>query len=344
MIPLPSQPSQSIYLPGGPAIPGLHFRNFQGESDFPGMQTVLNAARVADQEQYFESLEGFINNITHLTHCDPYQDILIAEIHAEVVAFSRVEWRVEEATGAHLYMLIGWVRPDWRGRGIGRAMLHHNQVRLHEIAVSLSSAGDERPGEYEAYATNFQPGNLALMESEGYHVVRQGYTMYRPNLDEIPEIPMPEGLEVRPALPEHYRKIWDASQEAFRDHWGYAVPTEEDYQGWLKSSEFQPDLWQVAWDGEEVAGMILNFINQEVNEKFGRKRGYTEGISVRRPWRKRGLARALLARSLKMHRDLGMTEAGLGVDASNPHGAVHLYELMGYRTARTTFTYRKPIK
>ena len=127
---------------------------------------------------------------THLTHCDPYQDMLIAEIDAEVVAYSRVDWRVEEATGAHLYqcLSVGSV-PIGAGRGSAGPCCITTSVRLHEIAVSLSSAGDERPGEYEAYATNFQPGNLALLESEGYHVVRQGYTMYRPNLDKIPDLP-----------------------------------------------------------------------------------------------------------------------------------------------------------
>jgi hypothetical protein len=57
--------------------------------------------------------------------------------------------------------------------------------------------------------------------------------MVRPSLGDSPDFPLPPGLEVRPVNPEHYRAIWDADVEAFLDHWGYAPPTEDDYQRWL---------------------------------------------------------------------------------------------------------------
>jgi ribosomal protein S18 acetylase RimI-like enzyme len=338
-----SRPSENQVISRLPAIPELLFRNFQGESDFPGLQTVLNAARMADHEERFDTPEQFIKNMTSLCNCDIYQDLWIAQIRHEIVAYSKVEWWVDAATEKRIYLLSGVVRPDWRGHGLGRALLQRNQQRAMDLAQSTknastpSNAGDL----FESHANSFQPRHQALLEQAGFTVVREGYSMRRPNLENIPDLPLPEGLEIRPARPEQYRQIWEASQEAFRDHWGYAEPGEESYQNWLHSYEFQPDLWQVAWDGNEVAGMILNFINQSDNEKFGRKRGYTEGISVRRPWRKRGLARALLARSLEMHRSLGMTETALGVDASNPHGAVHLYQSMGYEIWRTNFIYQK---
>ena len=116
-----------------------------------------------------------------------------------------------------------------------------------------------------------------------------------------------------------------------------------DYQRFLNEVPFQPHLWQVAWDGDQVAGMVRNFIDDEQNAKYNRKRGYTESISVRRPWRKRGLARALIARSFNMHRDLGMTEAALGVDTQNPNGARQLYESMGFQTVWSSSSYRKPL-
>jgi mycothiol synthase len=62
---------------------------------------------------------------------------------------------------------------------------------------------------------------------------------------------------------------------------------------------------------------------------------------VRRPWRRRGLARALIARSLQVLKDQGMTEACLGVDAQNPNGARHLYESMGFCSVKEFVTYRK---
>ena len=155
---------------------------------------------------------------------------------------------------------------------------------------------------------------------------------------------MPEGLEVRPAKPEHYRVIWEADVEAFRDHWGFSEPTEDDYQRWLNNPVIlQPELWKIAWDGDKVAGQVKSFINHEENEVYNRKRGWTEFISVRRPWRRRGLARSLLVQSLHAVKEAGMTEAALGVHIENPNGAFRLYENVGFRLAKHFTVYRKPI-
>ena len=89
--------------------------------------------------------------------------------------------------------------------------------------------------------------------------------------------------------------------------------------------------------------MVLNFVNHEENQEYDRKRGYTESICVRRPWRRRGLAKALIARSFKVIKDLGMTEAALGVDTENPNGALQLYKSMGFQVAKQHTTYRKPL-
>jgi ribosomal protein S18 acetylase RimI-like enzyme len=75
----------------------------------------------------------------------------------------------------------------------------------------------------------------------------------------------------------------------------------------------------------------------------GRKIGYTEFITVRRPWRRRGLARAMLARSMAVHKAQGMIQTALGVDTDNPSGALNLYQHMGYQVTGQETTYRKPL-
>jgi ribosomal protein S18 acetylase RimI-like enzyme len=89
--------------------------------------------------------------------------------------------------------------------------------------------------------------------------------------------------------------------------------------------------------------MVLNFINEAENGEYGRLRGYTETICVRRPWRRQGVAKALIARSLHVLKAQGMTEAALGVDAGNPNGALQLYKSMGFHIAKEFITYRKPM-
>jgi ribosomal protein S18 acetylase RimI-like enzyme len=167
--------------------------------------------------------------------------------------------------------------------------------------------------------------------------------MVRSLAEPITLTPLPPGLEVRPVTPEYYRALWEADQEAFRDHWGYIPGTEADYQRWLTEPIFNPGLWQVAWDGGQIAGAVQNFVNAKENEAYHRKRGYTEGIFVRRPWRKRGLARALIMRSLQMFKNMGFTEAALGVDAENLSGALRLYESCGFRAVKRESLYRKPM-
>jgi mycothiol synthase len=330
----------TILLPQAPQIEGLLFRNFEGKQDFPAMLETFCAAKKADQDEISETLEDMIRSYEHLTNCDPAKDVLIAEINGVMIGYSRVSWWVEENTGAYIYQSFGYIHPDWRCKGVGRAMLLHNQQRLRQIAAEHPS---EKTKLFETFSSNFAVGNNTLCEQEGYQPIRRFYNMVRPNLENIPELELPVGLEVRPAKPEQYRQIWEASHEAFRDHWGYRIPSETDYHEWLESKEIQPDLWQVAWDGDQVAGMILNFINHAENDTYQRRRGYTEAISVRRPWRRRGLARALLARSLKMHRDIGMTEAALGVDSESLSGANVLYESMGFQVVKLQTTLRKPL-
>jgi len=167
--------------------------------------------------------------------------------------------------------------------------------------------------------------------------------MLRPDLENIPEAPLPAGLEVRPVLPAHMPLIFSAMCEAFRDHWGYISPSDADYQEWLDDPKSDPSLWRVAWDGDQVAGSVQSFINQTENKEYGRLRGYTEEISVRRNWRRRGLARALLVQSLHAVKAAGMQEAGLGVDSQNPNQAFALYESVGFRTVKQLFAYRKPL-
>ncbi|MDX1601136.1 MAG: GNAT family N-acetyltransferase, partial [Anaerolineales bacterium] len=183
----------------------------------------------------------------------------------------------------------------------------------------------------------------ALLEQLGYEIERYFYTMVRPDLHDIPAAPCPAGLEVRPVTPDHLRKIWQAKEEAFQEHWGKRESGQADYERWLADPIQDPALWKVAWDGEQVAGMVLNFIDSAENQNLNRKRGYTEDIAVRRPWRRRGLASHLIAESLRMLRQRGMQEAALSVDVDNPSGALGLYERFGYEVTRREYAYSRPL-
>jgi len=327
------------FLAQPPDLPGLIFRGFRGEEDFPAMRETKNTAEMADGVDQPASLEDFAHTYRHLNNCDPATDLVIAEVDGEMVAYGRVHWW-EEYAGARRYQPFCFVRPRVRRRGIGTAMLAHNEARLRQIAAGHPAEGERT---LEVFCNDGEPGAAALYAAAGYRPVLHGADLVRPNLDDIPEAPLPEGLAVRTPREDEMGKVWEADQEAFRDHLGAAPPGEDDFAGFLSDPYWDPTLWRIAWDGDEVAGQVRSYINGPENEEMGRRRGYTESISVRRPYRRRGLARALIAQSLHAIKERGMEEAALGVLTENLHGAFRLYESLGFRVVHSWTTLRKPL-
>jgi mycothiol synthase len=324
----------------GPALPGLTFRGFRGEVDYPAMVAVIAGSKEADGIERTETIDDVARNYRHLFNCDPYRDMLFAEVQGQVIGYSRVFWQ-QELKGNLLYQHLCFLLPAYRGWGVRRALLHHSERRAWEMAAEQPGKG---PRFYESWAADTETHWASLLQAEGYEAVRYGYEMVRPNLEEIPELPLPAGVEVRPVQPDQIWTIWRAAQEAFQDHWGETEWQESWFEEWQEAPTFQPELWQIAWQGDEVVGTVQNFIDHQENEEYGRRRGYTEGICVRRPWRRQGVARALIARSFRILKEQGMTEAALGVDAQNPNGALQLYQSLGFQVFKQHTTYRKAME
>jgi GNAT superfamily N-acetyltransferase len=162
-------------------------------------------------------------------------------------------------------------------------------------------------------------------------------------LERIVESPLPDGFEVRPVTPDQHVTIWHANREAFRDHWGGSDESLEQLRRILDDPDTDPSLWLIAWDGDEVAGGVWNAIYPAANEMHGVQRGWLDSVFTRRAWRKRGLASALIGRSLRLLRERGMTSAMLGVDADNPTGALGLYESAGFVVHDRFVALRKPM-
>lgn len=339
--------NEIISLPYSASMDGIVFRRFRGEADYANILAIINSCNETDQLDRADTLEDVTRNYSHLHHCDPYRDMLFAEAAGKAVASCRCWWE-QESGGPWLGFHLAFVNPKWRAKGIGTTMLTFMEERLKEIHRELVQQGEilaATPAYYSSMEIlESEAAQVAFLEKNDYRPVRYELHMTRPDLEDIPEAPMPQGLEVRPALPEHRRQIWDAAQEAFQDHWGFVPPNEEDYQNWLEDANINLSLYKVAWDGDQIAGMVQNFIIAVENEKYQRKRGYTEGICVRRPWRKRGLAHALIALSLQELKKQGMAEAALSVDSLNWSGALHLYESKGYRMVRRAILFRKPLE
>ena len=118
---------------------------------------------------------------------------------------------------------------------------------------------------------------------------------------------------------------------------------EADFVSRFHGPETDTSLWCVAWDGDEVVGSVQNYVFAEENATLGISRGWLDHVSVRRAWRGRGVAKALCAASFVALRERGMTEAWLGVDASNPTGALALYEGLGFHVVRRWQAFGRPM-
>ena len=321
-------------------IKGLVFRKFQGDSDYPKMLAVIDAAALADNDQTSTTVEDIKNDYQHLTNSDPEKDMLFAEVNGDVVAYSRVAWFTEEKPEKTVYTHFVHIHPQFRNKGLEKVMIHWCEDRLTAIAEEKPQNG---PCLFQTFSNNLKPDLSKILEDLGYQPVRYFFEMSR-DLIELPEADLPEGVEVRPVVKEDIHKIWKASVEAFRDHWGFVEPSEEDFDGYKNSKYFQPDLWQVAWHKDEVVGSVLNYIDQDYNQKYNKKRGWTEEITTHREWRRKGIAGALIVRSMAMHKAKGMEEVALGVDTNNLTGALRLYKRLGYEEDKTMMSYRKPMQ
>jgi ribosomal protein S18 acetylase RimI-like enzyme len=328
-----------ILIPNAPKISGLRFRGFRGEADFPVMVGILRAVNLADKENNSVTLDEISNSYKHLQRSDPKLDMVFIEIKGKAVGYGRAQWD-QESGGDYIYSFFLQMTPQGRGKGIEKSVFEYLMQRLKKVA-------DTHPADAAKYYQTWSQSNKEfynqVVEEIEFTPARYIIGMVRPCSQPIEITPLPEGIEIRPVEESQMRAIFDAENEAFLDHWGSIDPTETNYQQWLEEPIHKPELWKVAWDGDQVVGMVRSYISEAENKDFKRKRGYTEEISVRRPWRRKGIARALLTRSIKMFIEMGMEETALGVDTENPSGALKLYQDVGYTEEKRFITYRKPL-
>ena len=212
-----------------------------------------------------------------------------------------------------------------------------------EVRIALADWVESRAEEREGRVLRFHTASIdepmkQLLETRGYRIIRHFYRM-RIQLDsEVPESTWPEGIIVRTASPADARPVYEAHQESFEDHWETTRMPFVEWEHWLMREGFDPSLWFILEDGAEVAAISL------CREHEGEKGlGWVSVLGVRKPWRRRGLGRALLLHSFQEFRRRGFHAAALGVDAESLTGANRLYESAGMAVARQSDVYEKEL-
>ncbi|MGZ8475458.1 MAG: GNAT family N-acetyltransferase [Candidatus Limnocylindria bacterium] len=324
-------------------VPGLVIRRYRGEADVPDLVRVSNAALEADGIPERRTEQDVAVDLRHASPAfDPATALVFAEIDGVVVGHGRADW-VDMTDGTREYRTGGDVHPEQRRRGIGRAIMRTNLVRLREIDAARST--DQRRV-FGLWTNERSLGAVSLARAEGFEPVRWFFEMERAGIDrDLPEIPpLPDGMGARPVALDEMWQFWGADTDAFQDHWGGFDASEENYRRWLERSTFRPELIIAAWEGDELAAGVVNTIYTAENEQLGMRRGWLDSVFTRRAWRRKGVAKALIARSMHMLAAEGMDTAMLGVDADNPSGALGLYESFGFKVVDRGTAWHRPLE
>lgn len=308
------------------------------DRDYPALAALIAAANTTDAIPWLPTATELRIAYEARTGFDAAADLRVVEVDGELIAAGGVE-RVRRQLGTE-FEAFGHVAPAHRRRGHGRRLLEANLARAQARAAEESP--DDRLSLSMA-AWEGQGGDHALAREFGFEPERTFFTMRRPDLVDVPDAPMPDGLEIRRVDPSQHRAIFDAEAEAFADHWNGRKFDDADFRAQHEMPDIDTDLWVVAWAGDEVAGVVQTWVWSDENEQLGVRRGWLEHISVRRPWRRRGLARALTAEALRRLRAVGIEEAMLGVDSESLTGALGLYEGLGFAVASRVTSYRRPL-
>jgi ribosomal protein S18 acetylase RimI-like enzyme len=223
-----------------------------------------------------------------------------------------------------------YVDPVVQESTLGRQLLAEGEARLLTML----------PKRAEALSSCYLHDEVSnqLLRMANYNLERYFWRMVIDTAQAPQAEALPDGIQLRPFDPErHAEAVYEAFEEAFADHWEHHRDPFEVWRHYLLDrDDFDPRLWLIAYAGDEIAGFALCFPREEM--------GWVRALGVRRPWRRRGLARALLIEAFAVFKQRGAAKVGLGVDAASPTGATHLYTQVGMQIEQQYTTYRKVLR
>ena len=286
------------------------------EDDLPALAELL--ARDEERLTGKPSRIGAADVREWTSMCDLEHDSWLAEDESGIAAAAWTHTRDDLAVG------IVAVGLGAQASGIGSEFVEHTErsarahgaVRMHQFALGVDTYARE------------------LLASRGYHDVRHFYEMAI-ELTERPELRADVAVESLRA--EEATAFYDALDAAFQDHWEHHTqPFVEWYERQSSSPTFDLSLWLLIRSDGEIAAVARN----EANRNGG---GYVGALGVRREFRGRGYAKALLYHVFAEFWDRGLPRVTLGVDATNPTGATHLYESVGMHVEAENIVYEKAL-
>lgn len=259
---------------------------------------------------------------------DPGEDAWVVELDGRLAGYVDFEARESRLIGD------GYVEPELRNRGVGAELLRLTEERAVEALAELEGRVVLQNATLlgDACTPN-------LYERHGYAPVRNFWRMVIDLDDEPVEPAAPAGIEIRLMRPGEERTVHVTIEDAFADHWQHTVrPFDEFSKRTFDRPAHDPTLYWVALEGDEMVAASLCDWKREGDW------GWVNLIGVRPPWRRRGIAEALLQAAFAEFFRRGERRVGLGVDAESATGATRLYERVGMRVFSRIVVYEKELR
>ncbi|MBN1311586.1 MAG: GNAT family N-acetyltransferase [Anaerolineae bacterium] len=299
--------------------------------DLPELVEITNRSVEHNQEDQFVTLE-VLRERFEAPYFYAEANCFVAMVDGQIAGYCTAELdpRFGKGWGS------GYVHPEYLRRGIGTSLLQRADARHRERARQEMEPG--MPIKCTRYTRDKNAPTIALLEAEGYEVVRVTWIMRISLAEPIIPPPLPEGIVLRPFDKERdAQAVYEAEADMFKDNWD---STKIPFNVWCHirlGETLDESLCQVAMDSDEIVGLCLGRGWSELEPDLG----WLESLGVRAGWRRRGLGSALLRRGFHLLQEHGFAMAGLDVDSENQDNAVDLYERAGMHVYRRYLIFQK---
>lgn len=335
---------EGLAAPRDPSVPddpeGLRWSPV-GRDDLEDLSVLLTAIELLDEPSERHSLSELGESFSATAADAARRSVVGRDAGGTAVAYGWNQPTESDIDPRRVY-LTGGVHPGWRSRGIGRALFAWQQ-RNARAWYRGSHTPEMGPLRMITYLDEKLTAQRRLYERAGLEAVRWYADMVLSFENGVPAHAAPPGIRIVPFSHKHSDAVRQAHNEAFADHWGSQSVDRIRWDEQLNRTASRPQWSWVALDAatSEVAGYAMSSVYEQDWVAQGFSDGWTDRLGVRRAWRGRGVAKALLTASMHAFSEAGLSAAGLGVDSDNPSGAFHLYEGLGYVATDTMVMYAR---
>lgn len=287
--------------------------------DVPAVASTTRAAEMVDAGEALVDLEDVAADWRR-PGFDPALDTLLVFDGERLAGYAEVPgWRASAA-----------VHPDYRRTGIGTALL----LWIEQRALARTPPGREVrvgqtiPQQHAAAAD--------LFRRHGYEHRHTSWVLRLPEGRSIEQSPLPDGIRIRPLRTgEEEQAVFQLVDDAFNEWPGREPSTFETWQSEVTDrADFDPSLLLVATHNDEIIGSAFGIPYPG--------EGWVEKLAVRRDYRGRGIAKALLRETFEEFRRRGFPAVGLSTDSRT--GALDLYLRVGMEVRATWIHYTKLLR